>query len=84
MENTFRQLLKFDCADKNIFLPRTDEHSLLDKNRKSCCTWNWLVLYGNHVCHSTVRRQCNDKHNYLAFTKYQKFDVEIRGRVNGH
>ena len=27
---------------------------LLDENRKSCCTWNWLVLYGNHVCHSTV------------------------------
>ena len=27
---------------------------LLDENRKSRCTWNWLVLYGNHVCHSTV------------------------------
>jgi len=32
---------------------RTSTH-LLDENRKSCCTWNWFVLYGNHVCHSTV------------------------------
>jgi len=27
---------------------------LLGENRKSCCTSNWLVLYGNHVCHLTV------------------------------
>ena len=27
MDNTFRQYLKFDCADKKIFLlSRTDEH----------------------------------------------------------
>ena len=28
------------------------EYTPLDENRNSCWTWNWLVLYGNHVCHS--------------------------------
>jgi len=38
-------------AVTNIFWPHT---GLLDENRKSCCTWKWLVLYGNLVCHLTV------------------------------
>jgi len=36
------------------FLPRTDEHDPLDESRKSCCTWNWWVLSGNQMYHSSV------------------------------
>jgi len=38
---------------------------LLEENRKSCCTWNWLVLYGNHVCHSNAHYLLLD----IAITK---------------
>jgi len=62
--------LAFNFYKKIIFikivLPRTDEHDLLDENRKSCCTWSWLVLYGNHVCHSTVHWL-----SMIYFFKYQ-------------
>jgi len=27
---------------------------LLDENQKSCWTWNWWVLFGKHMYHSTV------------------------------
>jgi len=36
---------------KNIFATHGRARAFLDENRNSCCTWNWLVLYGNHVCH---------------------------------
>ena len=56
---------------------------LLDENRNSCCTWNWLILYGNNVCHSTVHWLSIDSVNlfffFLVFKKY----VEIRRRANG-
>ena len=70
-DNTFWQWLQFDCAEKKVFGPRT---GLLDENRKSCCTRNWLVLYGNLVCHSTI--------HWLS-KKYQKLYVVIRGRASG-
>ena len=54
MDNTFRQSLKFDCWQIHFLDHAQTNTGLLDENRKSCCTWNWLVLYGNHVCHSTV------------------------------
>ena len=38
----------------NYFCHARTSMDLLDENRKSCCTWNWLVLYGCHVCHSLV------------------------------
>ena len=56
-----------------IVLPRTDEHDLLDENRKSCCTWSWLVLYGNHVCHSTVHWL-----SMIYFFKYQIFEICVQ------
>ena len=59
---------------------------LLDENRKLCCTWNWLVLYGNHVCHSTVPWLSIDNafiKIIIKSLKIPKFDVEIRGRANG-
>ena len=60
---------------------------LLDENRKSCCTWNWFVLYGNHVCHSTVNWLSLDNATifffYLVF-KITNFDVDICWRANGH
>jgi len=53
---------------------------LLDENRKSCCTWNWLVVYGNHVCHSTVHwLSINNsiiKNNYLVFKQNKKTMVK--------
>ena len=64
---------------QNSFGHARTNTGLLDENRKSCCMWNWLILYGNHVCHSTVHWMS------LMFQrlKIPIFDVEIRGRANG-
>ena len=53
---------------------------LLDENRNSCCTWNWLILYGNNVCHSTVHWLSIDSVNhfflYLVFKNMLKYADE--------
>jgi len=51
--NTNFGISKFDCADKKCFGHARMRTGLLDKKTEIICTWNWLVIYDNLVCHST-------------------------------
>jgi len=51
----FSTIIKIWLHWQKYFLPRTDEHGLLDEKRKSRCTWKWWVLSGKHMYHSTVQ-----------------------------